>query len=318
MNGKLNLRNLNQYKLLYNNLWQIDPIKANKLNIQASLGRDWANEKIKSYQVENTNKGNIEVDLVKPIVDKYNKVASAEHVELKLVDESCLAHLQGIISDKAQPAQLTHKEQNQNSQIAPTKIINKETSESLVQDWDTLVSEINNCAKCELCHGRQNVVIERGSRAAKWMLIGEGPGEQEDIQGKPFVGSSGELLQKMLSAMNLNSDTDVYICNVVKCRPPSNRNPEPVEIETCKNYLFSQIALVKPQIIITLGRFAAQTLLNTTKATGKLRGEVHNYQNIPLIVTYHPSYLLRNPAAKKDSWVDLQLAMQIFESNREL
>ena len=300
--------------MLYNNLWLIDPIKAKQLNIQAGLGRDWLNESTKLTQPENADAVSIAPRLINQNASKVNIVPvrhDATTVSPNLIMGNVTSPMSDI-SDDRQSIQVVHEEQNQKHQTAPVKIIDKEASKSLIQNWDTLVSEINNCAKCELCHGRQNVVIERGNRTAKWMLIGEGPGEQEDIQGKPFVGASGQLLQKMLGAMNLNPETDVYICNVVKCRPPSNRNPEPGEIETCKNYLFSQIALVKPQIIITLGRFAAQTLLNTTKATGKLRGEVHNYQNIPLIVTYHPSYLLRNPAAKKDAWADLQLAMKTF------
>jgi DNA polymerase len=183
----------------------------------------------------------------------------------------------------------------------------------LIDNWDTLVDSINNCAKCKLCHSRQNVVIERGSRHARWMFVGEGPGEQEDIQGKPFVGASGQLLQKMIAAMQLDPDQDVYICNVVKCRPPANRNPEIEEIELCQNYLFSQIELIKPDIIITLGRFAHQTLLKTNEAVGRLRLKQHYYQKIPLVVTYHPAYLLRNPSAKKDAWADLQLAMQIYK-----
>lgn len=182
----------------------------------------------------------------------------------------------------------------------------------LIDNWNTLVDNITNCSKCNLCHSRQNVVIERGSRTAKWMFVGEGPGEREDLQGKPFVGASGQLLQKMIAAMQLDPVSDVYICNVVKCRPPSNRNPEANEIELCKNYLFSQIELVKPRIIITLGRFAFQTLLNTDAALSRLRLKEHHYQKIPLIVTYHPAYLLRNPSAKKDAWADLQLAMKVF------
>ena len=179
-------------------------------------------------------------------------------------------------------------------------------------NWEELVSQAQNCEKCKLCYGRTNVVIERGNRNAKWMFVGEGPGEQEDLQGKPFVGASGQLLDKMIQAMDLDRHNDVYIANVVKCRPPHNRNPEEEEIAACSNYLFSQIALVKPSLIITLGRYAAQTLLNTDLAVGKLRSKVHNYQDIPLIVTYHPSYLLRTPAAKKDAWADLQLAMRTF------
>lgn len=178
--------------------------------------------------------------------------------------------------------------------------------------WQELIHEISNCDKCKLCHGRTNIVIERGNRQAPWMFIGEGPGEQEDLQGKPFVGASGQLLDKMIAAMKLDATTDIYIANVVKCRPPHNRNPETEEIQACSNYLTNQIRLVNPQIIITLGRFAAQSLLNTEQAIGKLRKQVHHYQQTPVIVTYHPSYLLRTPSAKKDAWEDLQLAMQTF------
>lgn len=181
----------------------------------------------------------------------------------------------------------------------------------LILNWDQLLDKVNNCTLCSLCDGRKNVVIERGSRTAKWMFIGEGPGEEEDIQGKPFVGKSGQLLDKMIAAMQLDKDKDVYVCNVVKCRPPYNRNPEPQEIASCKNYLLSQIELVKPQIIIALGRFASQTLLESNLAIGKLRNQVHKFNAIPLIVTHHPAYLLRNPGAKKEAWADLQLAMQV-------
>lgn len=191
----------------------------------------------------------------------------------------------------------------------PTELVE---SLQLIDSWDVLVGAITNCAKCDLCHSRQNVVIERGSRTAAWMFIGEGPGEAEDIQGKPFVGASGQLLQKMIAAMQLDPVHDVYICNVVKCRPPANRNPEVAEIELCKNYLFSQIELVKPKIIVTLGRFAYQTLLNTTTPLGRLRQKQHYYQTIPVVVTYHPAYLLRNPSAKKDAWADLKLALELY------
>ena len=144
------------------------------------------------------------------------------------------------------------------------------------------------------------------------MFIGEAPGANEDIQGLPFVGAAGELLDKMIHAMQLNTERDVYICNVVKCRPPSNRNPDISEIEACKNYLLNQIRLVKPRMIVTLGRFAIQTILNTQEAVGKLRGQIHRYNDINVVATFHPSYLLRNPAAKKDAWRDLQLAMKAF------
>lgn len=206
-----------------------------------------------------------------------------------------------------------------NTQAAITNTTSHSIPESvsikLHSSWQELNNQIVGCEKCSLCNGRTNIVIERGNRAAKWMFIGEGPGEHEDLQGKPFVGASGQLLDKMISAMKLNPIEDVYIANVVKCRPPFNRNPEKEEIIACSNYLFSQIELVKPDIIITLGRFAAQTLLKSDVAVGKLRNKVHTYKNIPLIVTYHPSYLLRTPNAKKEAWHDLQLALKIKDDN---
>lgn len=228
------------------------------------------------------------------------------------------------ISKEEKPIIQTIPEKNQQaeSNIGTPAIIttlgNKELIEPtqekliLIDNWQELEHQIINCQKCKLCYGRKNVVIDRGQRSARWMFIGEGPGEQEDIQGKPFVGASGQLLDKMIAAMQLSPENDVYIANVVKCRPPNNRNPNEEEITACSNYLFSQIAMVKPNIIITLGRFAIQTLLKTTLAVGKLRSKVNYYQDIPVIATYHPSYLLRTPEAKKDAWNDLQLAMKTF------
>lgn len=277
------MKNRNTYKLLYNQLWLIDPKKAEHLKLNAPIGYNW--EIVDPISIRNPKE---EFLKSKATFSETGATVKQDEINISIVGNSPL-------SDKL--------------------ITNAQTgkmAQDLILDWDMLVSQINNCAKCELCHTRQNVVIERGNRQAKWMFIGEGPGEQEDIQGKPFVGISGQLLQKMIGAMKLNPDTDVYICNMVKCRPPYNRNPEALEIEACKNYLFSQIELVNPEIIVTLGRFACQTLLNTNLATGRLRNQVHYYQKIPLIVTYHPSYLLRNPTAKKDAWADLQLAMQTF------
>lgn len=218
---------------------------------------------------------------------------------------------------------------NQNALLASTKPIKPYTAEVAISpiqpaskpqvtniaenmNWEQLAHKVSICENCKLCENRTQTVLERGNRNAKWMFIGEGPGEQEDLQGRPFVGASGQLLDKMIAAMQLNIENDVYIANVIKCRPPRNRNPEPEEISSCKNYLLQQINLVKPQMIITLGRYAVQTLLDTELAVGKLRGKVHHYQDIPLIATYHPSYLLRTPSAKKDAWDDLQLAMRHY------
>ena len=185
-------------------------------------------------------------------------------------------------------------------------------------DWDTLQATVAGCRACGLCQSRKNTVFGVGDRSAQWMVIGEAPGENEDLQGEPFVGQAGKLLDNMLSAIGLNRSVQgekegqngVYIANTLKCRPPGNRNPEPVEMQTCAPYLARQVALVQPKIILAMGRFAVQSLLQTTEPIGKLRGRVHLYQGVPVVVTYHPAYLLRNPADKAKAGADLVLALQ--------
>jgi len=182
-------------------------------------------------------------------------------------------------------------------------------------DWDELTQAISHCRACGLCQGRQHAVPGMGHRQARWMVVGEAPGEQEDRQGLPFVGPAGQLLDAMLSAMGLERERDVYIANVIKCRPPHNRNPEPSEVAQCQPYLRRQMALVQPDVILALGRFAAQSLLagvvpDVERAPlGKLRGQVYTAAAIPVVVSYHPAYLLRNPADKGKVWEDLCLAM---------
>ncbi|MNL31154.1 Uracil DNA glycosylase superfamily protein [compost metagenome] len=155
----------------------------------------------------------------------------------------------------------------------------------------------------------------QGATPTRWLVVGEAPGEQEDRQGHPFVGRSGQLLDAMLAAVGMSRDTDVFITNVIKCRPPGNRNPKPEEIASCSPYLMRQIALLKPERILVLGRFAAQTLLGTDATIGSLRGRVHQLKTddgeIPLIVSYHPAYLLRSPSEKARAWQDLKLASQM-------
>jgi DNA polymerase len=146
-----------------------------------------------------------------------------------------------------------------------------------------------------------------GNRNASWLFIGEAPGEQEDLQGEPFVGRAGQLLNEMIKALGLTRE-DVYIANVLKCRPPQNRDPSPTEAASCESYLQSQVALIRPDIIMAVGRIAAQNLLKTSTPIGKLRGQVHDYQGIPLVVTYHPAYLLRSQTEKRRAWEDLKLA----------
>lgn len=180
-------------------------------------------------------------------------------------------------------------------------------------DWPQLQAAVEGCRACGLCESRRHTVFGTGHRQARWMLVGEAPGEQEDLKGEPFVGPAGRLLDAMLDALGLTrseagADRQVYIANTLKCRPPQNRNPLPEELARCEPYLRRQIALVQPRIIVAMGRFAVQSLLRTDEAIGRLRGRVHQYAGVPLIVTYHPAYLLRQPADKSKAWDDLCLA----------
>lgn len=176
-------------------------------------------------------------------------------------------------------------------------------------DWNTLQKEVLNCQHCVLCETRTQTVFGAGNINADWMLIGEAPGENEDLKGQPFVGQAGMLLTEMIRAIGLNRD-DVYITNTIKCRPPENRNPMAEEIKACGHYLQRQIKLVKPAIILAVGRVAAQSLLETNESLAKLRGRQHLFNGIPLVVIYHPAYLLRALSEKRKAWQDLQLAIK--------
>ena len=181
---------------------------------------------------------------------------------------------------------------------------------------DEMREQVVACEACGLCKGRRNAVFGHGGQPTRWLVVGEAPGEQEDRQGQPFVGRSGQLLDAMLSAVSMSRERDVFITNVIKCRPPGNRNPKPEEIAACSPYLMRQIALLKPQRILVLGRFAAQTLLGTDATIGSLRGRIHQLktedgQQIPVVVSYHPAYLLRSPAEKARAWQDLKLAARM-------
>ena len=179
------------------------------------------------------------------------------------------------------------------------------------QTLDEIRRDLGDCTRCKLCKARKQIVFGVGNPKAELVFVGEGPGEQEDIQGQPFVGPAGQLLTKMIEAMKFTRDS-VYICNVVKCRPPGNRNPEPDEIEACEPFLKAQLKSIQPKIIVALGKFAAQTLLRETTPITRLRGQWRQYESIPLMPTYHPAYLLRNPAEKKAAWLDLQEVMKKF------
>nr|WP_243457720.1 uracil-DNA glycosylase [Ottowia testudinis] len=203
-------------------------------------------------------------------------------------------------------------------------------------DWPQLEATVAACRACGLCAGRTQTVFGTGSRTADWMVVGEAPGENEDRQGQPFVGQAGKLLDNMLAALGLSRQLEeainsiavradsesasgqidskggVYIANVLKCRPPGNRNPQPDEIAECEPYLRRQVALVQPKIILAMGRFAVQSLLQTTEPIGRLRGRVHQYEGVPVIVTYHPAYLLRALPEKAKAWADLCLALEVL------
>lgn len=176
-----------------------------------------------------------------------------------------------------------------------------------------LTTEVASCTRCPLHETRSQTVFARGNPQAKLMIIGEAPGFHEDQQGLPFVGAAGSLLDQMVSSIGLDSK-QIYIANVLKCRPPNNRDPQSDEITQCSGYLSQQISLVKPQLLLALGRFAGQYLLNTTRSLSQMRDLKQQYQTIPVIVTYHPAYLLRNPADKKNAYQDWQKVQQSLQS----
>jgi DNA polymerase len=180
------------------------------------------------------------------------------------------------------------------------------------QEWLALEAQVSGCKKCGLHEGRTRTVFGTGNRDADWLVIGEAPGADEDRQGEPFVGRAGKLLDEMLFAAGFQR-ADVYIANILKCRPPSNRDPSPEEVACCHPYLQQQIALLRPQLILAVGRIAAHSLLQTDTQVGRLRGKLHYYgdTNIPVIVTYHPAYLLRSPLEKRKVWSDLQFAQAV-------
>ena len=184
-------------------------------------------------------------------------------------------------------------------------------------DWETLAHTAATCRACDLCDYRKNSVFGVGALQADWMVIGEPPSEEEDAEGEPFVGPSGQLLDNMLKAVGLSrkaqGQAGVYITSAIKCRPPA-RNPSLQELSTCAPYLARQVALVQPKVILLMGRFAMQAVLQTSEPLGKLRGQVHTYQGVPVVVTYHPASLLRTPADKAKAWADLVLALGVLSA----
>ena len=191
-------------------------------------------------------------------------------------------------------------------------------------DWPQLRAAVASCTACMLCESRTQTVFGVGHPQAHWMVVGEAPGEEEDARGEPFVGRSGRLLDSMLRSIDLSRHApegapadparQVYIANTLKCRPPRNRDPLPDELARCEGFLIRQIELVQPRLILAMGRFAVQSLLRSKEPIGRLRGRVHRYQNVPLVVTYHPAYLLRSPLEKARAWDDLCLALDTVEA----
>jgi len=187
---------------------------------------------------------------------------------------------------------------------------------AVIESLDDIKTEIGPaCTRCKLCTlGRTQIVFGTGHTKARLMFVGEAPGEEEDQRGEPFVGKSGQLLTKIIEAIGLSRD-QVYIANVIKCRPPANRNPEPDEVAACEPFLFRQIDVIKPAVIVPLGKFAAQCLLKTTDPITRLRGRRFDYRGTTLIPTFHPAYLLRNPSAKREVWEDMKLVRAILQGD---
>lgn len=201
--------------------------------------------------------------------------------------------------------------------VAPAIVEARQPTHDLSQtNWSDLEQAVRACTLCGLQSTRTQTVFGVGNRASEWMIIGEAPGAEEDRQGEPFVGRAGQLLNSMLRAMGFPRE-QVFIANILKCRPPNNRDPRPEEAACCTPYLARQIALVNPRLIVCVGRIAAQNLLATDTPIGKLRGKVHRWgpQQLPVVVTYHPAYLLRSPGEKRKAWDDLRLALDVYASS---
>lgn len=188
-------------------------------------------------------------------------------------------------------------------------------STSSEESLDSIRADLKDCRRCKLWPGRKNIVFGSGNPHAELMFVGEAPGADEDEQGLPFVGRAGQLLTRIIESMEVRRE-DVFICNILKCRPPGNRNPEIDEIAACEQFLFRQLAVVKPKIICAVGAYGAQTLLRTTESIGRLRGRLLDYRGAKLVATYHPAYLLRNPMEKRKVWEDTRVIRRYLESLR--
>lgn len=232
------------------------------------------------------------------LLDSGEKTVLAQAGEVKLV-RPVAARPQPIARPAPAPVSLRPA-------TAPQPMIAKPAPAKTLEQ---IRAELGDCKRCKLCSGRKSIVFGVGNPSAELVFVGEGPGENEDLQGEPFVGAAGELLNKMIVAMGLSRE-QVYICNVVKCRPPGNRNPEPDEIDACQPFLLAQLDAIRPRVIVALGKFAAQTLLRDQTSISRLRGNWKTFRGVKLMPTFHPSYLLRSPSEKGKAWADLQLVMK--------
>lgn len=224
-----------------------------------------------------------------------------------------LQYLEAMGIDVWVPRASAHIEQALPSEVSSSNAETETISPS--DNWDALQAEVSNCKKCALCNTRTQTVFGSGNKQAEWMLVGEAPGQHEDEQGLPFVGNAGLLLTEMLRAIGLTRE-EVFITNILKCRPPNNRDPHADEVESCNDYLKRQQQLIQPKIILAIGRIAAQALLKTDEPLAKLRGKVHTFNNTPVVVVYHPAYLLRSLPEKRKAWLDLMYALQTVKNNK--
>ncbi len=221
-------------------------------------------------------------------------------------------HVAGPVAVEPRPITSIEAQTKELAATSDAFPVSSETPINLL-DWDTLKARVANCTRCRLCEKRTQTVFGTGDEKASWMLVGEAPGANEDRLGEPFVGQAGKLLDNMLRAVGRTRNNGVYIANVIKCRPPGNRDPQFDEVAQCEPYLKRQLAIIRPQLIIALGRFAAQSLLKTDASISSLRTRVHQYEGVPVIVTYHPAYLLRNLPDKAKAWADLCRAQEIYQ-----
>ena len=215
-----------------------------------------------------------------------------------------LQYLEAMGIDVWLPRESMDSAQPLSSEVVTDNTEPDTTIKSTTDNWNVLQAEVANCTKCTLCKTRTQTVFGAGNKQADWMLVGEAPGQHEDEQGQPFVGNAGLLLTEMLRAIGLTRE-EVFITNILKCRPPNNRDPHADEVESCNDYLQRQQELIQPKIILAVGRIAAQTLLNTDQPLARLRGKVHTFNNTPVVVVYHPAYLLRSLPEKRKAWLDL-------------